>query len=133
MKRYIIEHEEGENPTVIETDFIGSIKTGVIPTPKEVHEVAKKKGWYTPDGGMSTNFRVVIDLALIHSEVSEAMEIARTGYCKGNSTLATELADIVLRTFDLAGFLKFDDFADVIRQKHEYNKTRPYRHNNKNF
>ena len=44
--------------------------------------------------------------------------------------VATELADCIIRIMDWAGSEDVDlDY--VIRTKHEYNKTRPYKHGNK--
>ena len=45
-------------------------------------------------------------------------------------SLPEELADAVIRIFDLAGFLCID-LEKYIDQKHEYNRGRPYRHGNK--
>lgn len=42
----------------------------------------------------------------------------------------TELADVVIRVFDLAGWLGID-LASAIREKMRFNKTRPYRHGGK--
>lgn len=90
-------------------------------------------------------------LALIHSKVSEALEAFRNPawhpqrtYYKnilGEETqeyregvkgegLATELADIVIRVFDLSGSLGID-IAEEIRRKMDYNATRSYRHGGK--
>ena len=44
--------------------------------------------------------------------------------------LGSELADIVIRVFDLAGMLKID-IANEIERKMRYNVTRPYRHGGK--
>lgn len=76
--------------------------------------------------------------ALIHSEVTEAFESFRekghyTAWIevdgKPEGTLA-ELADIVIRVFDTAVTIGSPEtFAEVIKHKMEYNKTRPYMHN----
>lgn len=41
-----------------------------------------------------------------------------------------ELADAIIRILDLAGAYDID-MEDLIKLKHAYNKTRPYRHGNK--
>ncbi len=81
-------------------------------------------------------------LVLIHSEVSEALECYRDGDmiseishlnygAEGKPVgFPTELADIVIRVFDLAQDLGIDLQAEIER-KHEYNKGRPYRHGRK--
>jgi hypothetical protein len=107
-------------------------------------------------------------LALIHSEVSEALEAYRSrGYdrwlkpeCKCDETSAcatcceivdgvfakrksrkpegimSELADVVIRCGDMAERLRREMLVDqtlgeAIEEKHEFNKTRPYRHGGK--
>ena len=44
--------------------------------------------------------------------------------------IAVELADCIIRILDYCGKVGID-IEDVIRRKHEYNKTRPYRHGGK--
>lgn len=80
-------------------------------------------------------------LALIHSEVSEALELLREkgfdpqdrpkGIDGKPLGFGSELADIVIRVFDLAGILKID-LADEIREKMIYNAKRSFRHGGKN-
>lgn len=68
-------------------------------------------------------------LALIHSEVSEAMEGARKNLVDDklpqHSMLMTELADAVIRIADLAGALGEEDFAQIILDKLAFNAVRP--------
>ena len=106
-----------------------------IPTPSDIHRNALNHGWYegvTLDN-MGPDF-IPSKLALIHSEISEALEAYRrngvTGGEVGEGSLPEELADTVIRIFDLAGFLGIN-LEKYIVQKHEYNKARPYRHGNK--
>jgi RecJ-like exonuclease len=87
-------------------------------------------------------------IALIHSELSEALEELRKGMSAeytasysnvGNNNRldkpegwAVELADCVIRIFDYVGAKGIEDFEGIIKRKMEYNKTRPWKHN-KNF
>ena len=119
----------------------------------EVAEVcfktARSKGWWNeyhigrgPRSIRLTPDQIAAKLCLIHSEVSEALEevrgkrpITETG---GSASLrgdkpkgfASELADIVIRVFDLAGGLGID-IAEAIRIKMAYNESRPFRHGGK--
>jgi len=98
-----------------------------IVTPKEVHDLSIEKGWYDK----TTKREVPELLCLIHSEISEALEAYRHDIPsteKGN--LGEELADAVIRIWDMCEHLKID-IVEEVNKKHEFNKTRPYRHGNK--
>lgn len=87
-------------------------------------------------------------LMLIVGEVAEAHEEIRKGvdpretYYPGKPTggiisrtlkpegLPSELADVVIRVFDLAGALNID-LGESIARKMEYNATRPHKHGKK--
>lgn len=71
-------------------------------------------------------------IALIHSELSEWLEALREGNPEsekipGFSAVEEEMADAVIRIFDLAGGGRFR-LADAIDAKLKYNETRPYKH-----
>jgi NTP pyrophosphatase (non-canonical NTP hydrolase) len=71
-------------------------------------------------------------IALMHSELSEALEAVRHGnptdqHCPQFSSLQIELADCIIRILDLAYAESFD-MDEAIRAKMDYNKTRPYKH-----
>jgi hypothetical protein len=86
--------------------------------------------------------RVLSLLALIHSEVSEAVEsiLPSSEWCadfevqsgKGGKPegLVSELADIVIRCMDLAGGFRLR-LGAAIRNKHAFNKGRAYKHGGK--
>lgn len=99
----------------------------------EAYINAREKGFW--DGQPN----IAEKLALIHSEVSEALEELRsepglplsesitlesTGKPVG---FASELADIIVRVCDLAGYLSIDLDKEVVR-KMAYNRSRPRKH-----
>lgn len=110
-----------------------------------VHDLACEKGWWDnydrdyDDGRLvlSTD-QVISKVALIHAELSEAVEEARKSNDHGMylgeggkpEGFVVELADAVIRTLDLCGALGLDLEAAIVA-KHEFNKTRPRRHGGK--
>ena len=70
---------------------------------------------------------IATKLMLGVSELAEGMEGARKGlmdtHLPQHPMLAVELADCVIRVFDLAGLLQFD-LGDIIAEKLAYNATR---------
>lgn len=98
---------------------------------KDIHHNACEHGWHKDDIEEGTAF------ALIHGEVSEAMEAAREGNKPSEkipdfSSIEEEMADIVIRCMDWSE-QKGYRLADAIVAKHEFNKTRPYKHGGKLF
>jgi NTP pyrophosphatase (non-canonical NTP hydrolase) len=98
---------------------------------ERVHRWAKEKGWWDEprnDGEL---------IALMHSELSEALEALRHGNTGSEkipdfSGLEEELADVVIRILDFAGARGLH-LGEAIRAKHAYNQGRPYRHGGKKF
>jgi len=98
---------------------------------KEIHELSVSKGWWEEPRKLPEI------LMLCVSELSEALEIYRTGfdedaiiYNKKPEGVPIELADCIIRILDYCAAADID-INEAIRSKHEYNKTRPYRHGGK--
>jgi len=99
----------------------------------ESHQTAKDKGWWNQE------LNVGEKLALIHSEISEALEEYRSHGEQKQYTRESdgkpegfifELADTVIRIADLCGELDLD-LEEALILKMKFNQTRPYRHGNK--
>lgn len=122
---------------------------------KTVHELAKQKGWHDI-ADVSLTERIM----LVVTELAEAVECIRNNepamWQKGTSKVLgseteliklmpnspdwktevkpegvqTELADAIIRLLDIFESQGWDT-EEAIRIKHQFNKTRPYRHNGK--
>lgn len=100
---------------------------------QEVHENAIAHGWWDE----KRSFPEVI--ALVHSELSEALEEYRMGFGPDliypgkdgkPEGLPIELADAILRILDYCACAGID-IEEALKLKHAYNKGRPYRHGGK--
>lgn len=87
----------------------------------EVHKCAVEHGWWQDQRYLPEL------LCLVHSEVSECLEAYRQNNKAG---IEEELADIIIRVFDIAA-AEGIDLEKAIKEKHEFNQKRPYRHGGK--
>lgn len=64
--------------------------------------------------------------------VEECYHLQKNNLCKHVKPegIPIELADCIIRILDYCGYAGID-IEEAIRIKHEFNKTRPYRHGNK--
>lgn len=87
----------------------------------EVKELLQTKGFNVKP----ENFWEVI--SLIHTEVSEvADEVKKNGFTRPEA-ISEEVADIIIRTMNLAVMFNFD-VGDAIRKKMNKNWKRPYKY-----
>jgi len=126
---------------------------GIAILAKAIHTYSVNKGWW-PECKTDRNFGEV--LALIHSEVSEALEDYRNdlpmetmhytfGLTKSSEFvletpggtvygkpcgIASEMADIIIRVLDACEAFNIP-VEQALIEKHRYNLTRAYRHGGK--
>lgn len=107
----------------------------------EISEIADSKGFWDYPGITEPTMTIPLKIALIHTEVTEALEVHRKFYDDGQPSsysgmtptqeqdFAEELADAVIRILDVIGFYGLgEDFGDILVAKIEKNRERPHLH-----
>lgn len=103
---------------------------------KRIHEWALLKGFWestTYEAARQDPLRFASKIALVHSEVSEALEADRKPgtmdqHLPHRDGREVELADAVIRIMDLAHAYGFN-LGEAILEKMAFNSNRPFRHN----
>jgi NTP pyrophosphatase (non-canonical NTP hydrolase) len=97
-----------------------------------VHENASRHGFHPADELLTTF--VANQCNNLHGEVTELWDAWRAGrqneFCDkdiGLTTTEEELADLIIRALDVSRRLNVN-IVRALNVKHEYNKTRPFKH-----
>ena len=98
---------------------------------KEVAEISEGKGWSIN----SSTEGISSKIALMHSELSEALEALRrrdppSDHIPPYSGMEEEFADVIIRIMHVAHALELR-VGEAIIKKIEFNGNRPYKHGGK--
>lgn len=98
---------------------------------KEVNQIAVEKGWWKGERNEGEL------IALMHSELSEALEALRHGNPPDDKIpdftgVEAELADVIIRIMDMAA-AKGYRVGQAVDAKVAFNRTRAYMHGGKRF
>lgn len=106
----------------------------------DIYEINERKGFWDEPYSDDNELTVPAKLALIVDEVSEALQVHRDTYDDADEDpvsgmtpmqeddFAEELADILIRTLDLAAAYDLD-IGDAVVYKIDKNRNRPHKHN----
>jgi|SRR6266404_7162328 len=100
-------------------------------TQKEVYEIAVNHGWWQGEQNLAEK------IALMHSELSEALEWLRHGNPRSDhipdySGVEEEFADVIIRILDFSQHYKLRILSAVLA-KIQFNKNREFKHGGKSF
>lgn len=123
-------HERNEMPSDIQTELL-IFGNNFNYIGRHCHDMAVEKGWWDRDRHDAEL------IALIHSELSEALEGLRAGNPPDDkipqfSSAEAELADAVIRIMDMAAVRGWN-VGGAIAAKIAFNATRPHKHGGKVF
>lgn len=103
---------------------------------EEIFDKTREAGWWdeaqrvnpNADSSVPDRYLIPTKIALMHSELSEALEGFRKGqmddHLPHRQMIEVELADAIIRILDTAGYLELD-VGGALMEKLAYNATRP--------